>query len=49
MLSVGSYNGEEGAEAEGEGDAQVLGLSSSDGLQSEAVHVRHLHPFSCGC
>ena len=38
--SVGSkrtHNGKEGAQAEGKGDAQVLGLSAGDGLQARDV------------
>ena len=34
MGSRRTHNGKEGAQAEGEGDAQVLGLSAGDGLQA---------------
>lgn len=39
MGSRRAHNGEEGAQAEGEGDAQVLGLSARDGLQARIVCV----------
>ena len=39
MGSRRTHNGEEGAQAEGEWDAQVLGLSASDGLQAWVVCV----------
>ena len=43
---MGAHNGEEGAQAEGQGDAQVLGLSSGDGLQTEALCVRRLRTIN---